>query len=197
MLSTPSGDLSLTIDKDEIVVLLQRRLDHLTRVLSTQSETNIAFTESAILIPLLFSDYADSDNIRRVDAAMVCLDIAEHVFSESAEPIRVSSLQVSSLSAPERVLVINSRNTIATHLLHEGEAWSLDAPVSITIRDGQLRLSNDINKAAAVCLVISDNSLRILHQQTSCRVVLPVKCSRGETLIVGEHSLTLIEVIHG
>lgn len=197
VLNTPSGDLSLTIHKDDIVVLLQRRLDHLTRVLSTQSETNIAFTESATLIPLLSSDYADSDNIRRVDAAMVCLDIAERVFSESAEPIRVSSLQISSLSAPERVLGSHSRNTIATHLLHEGEAWSLDGPVSISIRDGQLRLSNHINKAAAVCLVIRDNSLRILHQQTGCRVVLPVKCSRGETLIVGEHSLVLIEVIHG
>ena len=70
-------------------------------------------------------------------------------------------------------------------------------PLSITIRDGQLRLSNDVNKAAAVCLKISDNSLRILYQQNSCRVVLPTKCSLGETLIVGEHSLTLIEVIHG
>ena len=197
VLNTPSGDLSLTVHKDEIAGLLQRRLDHLKRVLSPQSVTNIAFTESATLIPLLAPDYADNDNIHRVDAAAACLKIAERIFPESAESIRVSSLQIPSSSVPEKVLGAQSRNTIATHLLYKGQAWSLDEPLSITIRDGQLRLSNDVNKAAAVCLKISDNSLRILYQQNSCRVVLPTKCSLGETLIVGEHSLTLIEVIHG
>ena len=196
-LNTPSGDLSLTLHKEDITNLLQYRLSHLNRVLSAQPEVRAAFTDSAKLNSLLTPDYGHSDTINRIDVAVSCLDIVERIFPDNAEPTRVSSLQIGAATAPQKVPSSDSRRSIATHILHDGQAWSLAKSLSITVSEGQLQLGMGINKKASVCLTFSNNSLQILHQQDNCKVILPEKCSSDETLIVGGYTLKLIEVING
>jgi hypothetical protein len=196
-LNTPSGDLSLSLHKEDITILLQYRLGHLNRVLSTQPGVRAAFTDNAKLISLLTPGYRHSDTINRIDVAVSCLDIVERIFPDNAEPTRVSSLQIGAATAPQKIPSSDSRRSIATHILHDGQAWSLAKSLSITVSEGQLQLGMGINKKASACLTFSNNSLQILHQQDNCKVTLPEKCSSDETLIVGGYTLKLIEVING
>jgi hypothetical protein len=196
-LNTPSGDLSLTLDKEEITILLRHRLGHLNRVLSAQPEVSAAFTDSAKLISLLIPDYGHSDTINRIDVAVSCLDIVERIFPDNAEPTRVSSLQIGAATVSQKIPSSDPKRSSATHILHDGQAWSLAQSLSITVSEGQLKLGMGINKKASVCLTFSNNSLQILHQQDNCKVILPEKCNSEETLIVGGYTLKLIEVVHG
>ena len=197
MVRSPSGDLSLTLYKDEIIALLKRRLGHLDRVLSTSSDTSIVFAESAHLISLIAPAYAGNDTIKSVDAAINCLKIAPTIFAETDEPVRVSSLKLASTSVPTKAQEFESKASIATHILYDGQAWSLIEPLSINISEGRLELENGINKTATVCIKIIDNCLQILHQLHTLKVVLPSKCNVNKTLLIGEYRLVLIEVIHG
>jgi hypothetical protein len=115
-----------------------------------------------------------------------CLNLQDKLFNSELQ--RISTLEVSTKTrAPDK-------KHRATHLLYQDNAYPLDHPISIHIKDNQLTLVSTIDNRAAFVLVVEGQQLKVLHQQDGLEVQLPSACQPGKTLKIGSQKLRLIEV---
>ena len=119
-----------------------------------------------------------------------CLKVQQQIVSSSSTLHRITELKTADKKINKSIV----KQRCATHLLFKDHAWPLDKPLSISMQDNQLRLSNSIDNKAAFVAVIEDRQLRIMHQSTSIDMQVPSQCEPGQLLIIAGHRLTLIEV---
>jgi hypothetical protein len=82
--------------------------------------------------------------------------------------------------------------SLATHLLCGELALPLSSPVSIRLAENGPRLSSNVDKHAALTLVLRNHTLETLHG--SADASLPRGCRPGDSILVGGHELKLIRV---
>ncbi len=86
---------------------------------------------------------------------------------------------------------------LATHVLYGDQALPLAKPVSIRICEKDLQLVNEIDKQAALTVVLRNRQLEAVHRAPGMDASLPQNCVPGEAIIVDGHQLRLIEVQDG
>jgi hypothetical protein len=104
--------------------------------------------------------------------------------------IRVRSLQRD--EAVEQVATTTDRQ--ATHVLYRDQAMSLKQPVSIRLNGSGLQLATNVDRKAALTVVLRNEKLEAIHSDPELQTLIPGDCRPGETIMVGDHELMLIEV---
>jgi hypothetical protein len=92
---------------------------------------------------------------------------------------------------------VDASDRLATHVLYQDQALTLHRPVSILLNKGSIRLSNEINNAAELVILIKNQSLEVVRSAPGTDTTLPATCRPGESIMVGGHQLKLIEVWDG
>ncbi|CAI8295306.1 MAG: Uncharacterised protein [SAR92 bacterium MED-G29] len=185
-LPSPQGELNLVLRKQQIADLLEQRLSGLNVIIKKHAKAALCFSHSAALIPALLPQFADAQLCAQNAGINNCLNLQDKLFNSELQ--RISTLEVSTKTrAPDK-------KHRATHLLYQDNAYPLDHPISIHIKDNQLTLVSTIDNRAAFVLVVEGQQLKVLHQQDGLEVQLPSACQPGKTLKIGSQKLRLIEV---
>lgn len=119
-----------------------------------------------------------------------CLTAHREILASSETLHKITSLE----KAGGQSKILKAKPRCANHLLYQNQAWPLDKPLSISLQDGKLILSNSIDKNAALVVVIKDQSLRIIHQSDTIDTQLPRNCEPGQRLVIAGKKLSFIEV---
>jgi hypothetical protein len=119
-----------------------------------------------------------------------CLTARREIIASSETLHKIISLE----KAGGKSNNLKPKPRCAKHLLYQNQAWPLDKPLSINLQDGELILTNSIDKNAALVVVIKDQSLQIIHQSATIDTQLPRTCEPGQRLVLAGHKLSFIEV---
>ena len=189
-LPSPRGELPLILRKQQISEIIEQRLTSLNAIIEKHPNTKISFAHSANLIPAILPRFAKAEVMSQTSSVDNCLKVQQQIVSSSSTLHRITELKTADKKINKSIV----KQRCATHLLFKDHAWPLDKPLSISMQDNQLRLSNSIDNKAAFVAVIEDRQLRIMHQSTSIDMQVPSQCEPGQLLIIAGHRLTLIEV---
>ncbi|MBT5797787.1 MAG: hypothetical protein HOI09_10430 [Porticoccaceae bacterium] len=189
-LPSPQGELTLQLQKSNIDKILRQRLSNLKAAIQKHIDVTLIFSHSAILIPTLFKEYADTEVLLLSSAIENCARLEQRL--KGSELHRITSLE--NIDTPKTKGKISPK---VTHLAHDGHAHSLSQPLSVEIVSGQLYITNDINNAAAFVAVLENQKLKILKQKADLKIKLPNHFKPGEFIHLADNKLQLIEVVDG
>ena len=87
-----------------------------------------------------------------------------------------------------------SAGPAATHLVSEGRAWSLDAPLSLWLMDTGVRLARGEMYDSDLIIHADCGRIKILQNKCNETILIPKDALCGEWLEVGKYKLQLIDI---
>jgi len=189
-LPSPRGDLPMILHRKQVAMIIEQRLESLNGIIAKHPKAQIAFAHSASLLQAILPRFAGALVMSQSSGVDNCLTAHREILASSETLHKITSLE--KVGGQSKILKAKPR--CANHLLYQNQAWPLDKPLSISLQDGKLILSNSIDKNAALVVVIKDQSLRIIHQSDTIDTQLPRNCEPGQRLVIAGQKLSFIEV---
>lgn len=195
-LASPRGELHLSLRKSEIEVLLEKRLQSLTRLIDKTAPADITFAHGSKLISALHSGFGAVRELNMTQGVDNCLRCYESLVEKSGNLRRITSMEpVISYSGRRKTDI--SPPAPATHLLYQGRAWPLNEPLSICLDGRRLNISQLVDSSAALVISLNNHSLNIIHRDSDIAIELPETTEPGGKIFIGDFRLQLIEVCNG
>jgi hypothetical protein len=185
---TAQGELNLILRKHQIAALFEERLASLNTIIKKHPQANLCFSHGAGVIPALLPQFSEAQVCAQNAGIEQCFRLQAQLSGEQLQ--RVSQIQILEHTGETPTTTPHH----ATHLLYQNHAYPLDHPISIHIKENQLSLVSAIDNRAACVLVLEEQKLKALHQQSDLEVKVPSVCQPGKIVQIAEHSLRLIEV---
>ena len=189
-LPSPRGELPIILHRKEVAIIIEERLASLNGIIEKHPNAQITFAHSASLLQAILPRFSGAAVMSQTNGVDNCLTAQREIIATSETLHRITCLEKAGGESKN----VKPKPPCATHLLYQDQAWPLDKPLSISLQDGQLILTNSIDKNAALVVVIKDQALRIIHQSAAVDTQLPRHCEPGQRLTLASHKLRLIEV---
>ena len=189
-LPSPRGELPIILHRKEVAIIIEERLASLNGIIEKHPNAQITFAHSASLLQVILPRFAGALVMSPTSGVDNCLTARREIIASSATLHKIISLE----KAGGKSNNLKPKPRCANHLLYQNQAWPLDKPLSINLQDGELILTNSIDKNAALVVVIKDQSLQIIHQSATIDTQLPRTCEPGQRLVLAGHKLSFIEV---
>ncbi len=189
-LSSDQGELTFILRREDVRNLIYERLANLRSFVAKHSDSEVLLSHAAGLLAGLAADFSAASVAGQ--AAVVDNMLLSHLqtLEQTDDLHRLRSL-ARVATGPTQT---DSTHGLATHVLYRDQALTLHKPVSIQFENDGIRLSNEIDNDAELIIVIKNQSLEILHTAPGTDTIMPGSCRSGESIKVGDHQLTLIEV---
>ena len=187
------GELPFILRNADIKNLLSERLLNINSFLARFPDRKIVLSHNSELLAGLSDSFSSATLATRSSAIDNFLSQQDSILGQ------VNGLsRVCVLNRPEINGTRSKRlRSLATHILYENQALPLNKPVSITVTDGKLRLSNRIDEDAELTFVLRDRLLKTLNIQPELEAHFPDQCLPGESIQIADHQIKLIEVQDG
>ena len=187
-LTSVHGEHACIVNREAVRKLLGQRFASVRPFLGKWRSCRLLLSHASGLLTGLVEELADADVAEQTAGTERCLARQTGILDQGGELYRVQAL---ASSGPAPVAAVNG-DPLATHLLCGDVALPLDRPVSIRIDDGGPRVSNALDDAAALTVVLRSRALETLRRAAD--VELPPSCRPGESIRVGPHEFRLIRV---
>ena len=187
---SPRGELPMILHRKEVAIIIEQRLVSLNGIIEKYPNTQITFAHSASLLQAILPRFSGAAVMSQTSGVDNCLTARREIIAASETLHKIIGLEKASGKSNN----VKPKSRCATHLLYQDQAWPLDNPLSISLHDGQLVLTNSIDKNAALVAIIKDQALQIIRQSAAIDTQLPPHCEPGQRLVVAGHKLRLIEV---
>lgn len=189
-LPSPRGDLPMILHRKQVAIIIEQRLASLNGIIEKYPKAQITLAHSASLLQAIMPRFAGASVMSQTSGVDNCLIAHREIIASSETLHKITSLE----KAGGKSNNLKRKPRCATHLLYQDRAWPLDKPLSISLQDGELILTNSIDKNAALVAVIKDQSLCIIHQSATIDTQLPRNCEPGQRLVIAGHKISFIEV---
>lgn len=189
-LPSPQGDLTLQLHKAQINELLGQRLSHLKKVIKNHAKFKLIFSQNAILIPTLITEYSKVETLSLSCTLENCAKL--NLRSDQSDLYRITNLKNVSISKRK-----SKANLNVTHILFNGYAYPISQPLGITLAGEELLITSTCDNESDFELVVEDQKLQILKNKESLNIRLPNQCKPGELIDIAGNKLILIEVKNG
>jgi hypothetical protein len=189
-LPSPRGDLPMRLHRKQVAIIIEQRLESLNNILEKHPNAQITFSHSASLLQAILPRFAGALVMSQTSGVDNCLTARREIIASSETLHKIISLE----KAGGKSNNLKPKPRCANHLLYQNQAWPLDKPLSINLQDGELILTNSIDKNAALVVVIKDQSLQIIHQSDTIDTQIPRTCEPGQRFVLAGHKLSFIEV---
>jgi len=193
VVSSPRGDLPVILHKSDVLDLMESRLGKLSAMLRKHSESDVTFSSNAQIVSILTNEFHASRYLRATQGADNCLKFIDNFRQNSGNLHRITHIQKLPGEAEKRRLKIKSPG-LATHLLYDGQAWPLNAPLSITIENGKVQIIEENDDTATAVMMIENNRIVALHKGPQVTLELPHITLGGMELHINDYRFELIEV---
>ena len=184
------GTMPFILRRDAIRQRIEGRLVNLYALLARHPGKRVVLAHGSSALAVLSSRLEDADIAAQSVATDLCLAHYPQFAGEISATVRVRELQREAVADA----VAAADQPLATHLFFRDRAFSLSRPVSVSLANGHLHLSDRLDVEAAVTVVMRNGVLETLRAAADVDAQLPKTGRAGEVLRVGGHELTLIEV---
>jgi hypothetical protein len=188
-LESDKGELPCILRKDAVASLIGRRLTNVRTYLEEWRGSAICLSHPSGMLAGLMNEFAGARVARRTAGTRRALARSADIVNQADGLYRLRELGRS--GAKREAGAVNGES-LATHLLCGELALPLSSPVSIRLAENGPRLSSNVDKHAALTLVLRNHTLETLHG--SADASLPRGCRPGDSILVGGHELKLIRV---
>ena len=180
----------MILHRKQVALIIEQRLESLNNIIEKHPNTQITLAHSASLLQAILPRFAGALVMSQTSGVDNCLTARREIIASSETLHKIISLE----KAGGKSNNLQPKPRCASHLLYQNQAWSLDKPLSINLQDGELILTNSIDKNAALVVVIKDQSLQIIHQSDTIDTQIPRTCEPGQRFVLAGHKLSFIEV---
>lgn len=188
-LESDKGELPCILRKDEVERLVGERVSAIDSFLAEWSGASLVLAHHSGILAGLTRTFSRARVARRSAATRRALAHAETIAGQVGELHRMRRVQLEqSADATPRV----NGEPLATHLLCGEIALPINKPLSVRVEEGGPRIRNEVDRDAALTLVLRGHGLEALHGAADSS--LPRTCRPGEFIRVGGHELKLIRV---
>jgi hypothetical protein len=190
VLHSEQGELPFILRNESVRGLLAERLTNIHSFVARHHGSRLVLSHSSALMAGLTDEFADAEVASQDAGIAPVLSMPSRFFDPDDELYRVRSIRRD--EAAEQTP--SETNRIATHLLYRDQAMSLKQPVSIRLNGSGLQLATSVDRNAALTVVLRNEKLETIQSDPELITQLPGDCCPGETIMVGDHELMLIEV---
>lgn len=188
-LESDKGDLPCILRKNHVERLVAERVANLEPFLDEWPDCNLVLSHHSGLLAGLSPRFTEARVARRTAATRRALAHHEAILGQADELYRIRRFERADGS---RVASRVNGAPLATHLLCGEIAVPLDKPLSIRLEETGPRVRSEVDRDAALTLVLRSHGLEVLHGAADS--ALPRECRPGECIRVGGHELKLIRV---
>ena len=191
------GELSISLQRDEIIQLLTQRLSALKTALAQTAANNIILSGDANFLadylPMFVFEDVSRSNLALIDEIFTQ---PSHWDAPSTSLIRNQSL-TRDISDSDIASFNHVEQSLPTHILLDGQAWPISEKLSIHYHNNRYVLQPDHHTAALAFLELKDDKLLVKEATNDPNKNIHLELIVGQTLNVGNINLQLIEVIDG
>lgn len=188
-LETEKGELTCILRRDAVETLIDQRLSNIRGYLAQWQGSQLSLSYQSAMLAGLMEEFSGARVARRTAGTRRVLERHAEVIDQADGLYRIR--EMGRASAGHAGASINGE-PLATHLLCGELALPLSSPVSIRIAETGPSLSHEIDRKAALTVVLRNRSLETLHGAADSS--LPRGCRPGDSIMVGGHELKLILV---
>lgn len=188
-LESDKGDLPCILRKVDVERLIAERIVSIEPFLDEWPDCNLVLSHHSGLLAGLSRRFSEARVARRTAATRRALAHQDSVPVQDDELYRIRAVERA--GAEEAAPRMNGE-ALATHLLCGELALPLSRPLSIRVDEHGPRMRNEMDREAALTLVLRGHGLEALHGAADAS--LPRQCRPGESIRVGGHELKLIRV---
>ncbi|TNF90130.1 MAG: hypothetical protein EP301_01655 [Gammaproteobacteria bacterium] len=183
------GELSCILRRDAIKDLIGSRIESMRSFIERWPDCSLLLGSSSAPLTGLVDEFAKAEVTSRFAGTRRCIAGHAELLEQVDDLYRIRTL--SRVGKAESGPELNGER-LATHLLWEDLALPLSKPVSIRLADRGPRLSNELDQAAELTVVMHNRVLETLH--CTVDVSLPATCRPGESIRIGGYEIKLIRV---
>lgn len=188
-LESDMGDLPCILRRDDVERLIAERFSSIDPFLDEWRDCNIVLSHQSGTLAGLTRRFSNARVARRTAATRRALAQQDSILGQVDALYRMRT--VARAGADDAAPKVNGE-VLATHLLCGELALPLNKPLSIRLDENGPRLRNEMDREAALTLVLRGHGLEALHGAADAS--LPRQCRPGESIRVGGHELKLIRV---
>ncbi|MDX1555181.1 MAG: hypothetical protein R3212_04075 [Xanthomonadales bacterium] len=188
-LESDKGELPCILRKEAVEQLVGERLAGIRPFVAEWSGCQKALSHQSAMLAGLMSEFADARVTRRSASTRRALANQAELTKPDGELRRIREIEREGRQAG--TAAVNGA-PLATHLMWGEQALPLDKPLSIRVTENGPWMRNELDKEAALTVVLRHRSLETLHGAAD--EALPSQCLPGESIVVGGHKLKLIRV---
>ena len=190
-LTSDSGEHPCILRRDKIRALIGERMASVRTFLDKWPDCGRLLSHASNLLTGLAEEFADARVLDQTAATERCLSRYEEIREQVDGVYLLREVRRLDSDAPLPAPGMNGE-PLATHILCGDLALPLNRPVSIRLAEDGPQMTNEIDDAAALTVVLRNHSLEALHRTAD--VSLPPTCRPGESIGLGGHQLRLIRV---
>jgi hypothetical protein len=183
------GELSCILRRDTIRDLVGSRIDSMRSFIERWRDCSLLLGSSSAPLTGLVDEFGEAEVASQFAGTRRCITGHAELLDQVDDLYRIRTL--SRVGKAESSPELNGER-LATHLLWEDLALPLSKPVSIRLADRGPRLSNELDQAAELTVVMHNRVLETLH--CTADVSLPATCRPGESIRIGGYEIKLIRV---
>jgi hypothetical protein len=191
------GALSISLQRDEVIQLLEQRLDALKNALAQPATGEIILAEDtdflASFMPTVVFQQKDAKSLALIDEIF---KQPSHWDAGSPSLIRDQSL-VTDMKESGDVIYNRAKRSLPTHILLNGQAWPMAEKLSIHYHDNHYVVQTHQHNNALAVLELEKDKLLVKTVKSDPIKELHFELIVGEKLTIGDINLQLIEVIDG
>jgi hypothetical protein len=189
-LASEMGEHPCILLRDAVRARIGERLASARSFLDKWQGCNVLLSHASSLLTGLADEFEAAEVIDQTTTTQRCLSRHADILEQVDDLYRLRSLDRPG-SSPAPTGEMNG-DRLATHLLCGDLALPLSKPVSIRMAEDGPWMSNELDKGAALTVVLRNRVLETLH--LGADVSLPQSCRAGESIRIGGHELKLIRV---
>ena len=192
------GELPFIMQNKLIRGLVDERLVNVRSFIARHPGCRLLLSHTSGLLAGLSDEFADTD-VASQAAGMENVHSHQELILQQVQGLyRVQDLKLDHQDAhPSQSDDKLADGKLATHVLYQDHALPLSRPVSVRVFDEGIVLSGNIDKEAALTVVLRNRTLEAIHSTSGLETLLPQSCHPGDSIMVGGHQLRLIEVENG
>jgi hypothetical protein len=191
-LSSDFGEHPCILRRDAVQALIGERMASVRTFLDKWPDCRRLLSHASNLLTGLADEFADAGFLDQTAATEHCLSRCDEILEQVGDDVYfLRELHRLEPDTPHPAQGMNGEAT-ATHVLCGDLALPLNRPVSIRLAEDGPRMTSEIDTAAALTVVLRNQSLEALHR--TLEVSLPPTCRPGESIDIGGHQLRLIRV---
>ena len=199
-IKSPDSNFSLHLNLKQIQQLLEPKFEALKVALKDYETEQLCLTPQSGLLKSLCPELRKVKMPKDSFIERKCMRFATQAQREGKPLKRLNQILLSHISDlpydKESTQKDKSRGRIATHLLHDRCAWPLSSVLSFSISRDRLFIAGKLHTNADLVLSLEDGNLLITYKKEHLYALLPSQLLPGESLHIGKHQLTLIEVVN-
>tara|TARA_B100001093_G_scaffold110235_2_gene102474 strand:+ start:2316 stop:3599 length:1284 start_codon:yes stop_codon:yes gene_type:complete len=199
-IKSPDSNFTLHLDLKHIQQMLDPKFEVLKAALKDYETEQLCLTPQSGLLKSLCPALREVKMPEDTFIERKCMRLATQAQREEKPLQRLNQVLLSQIS-DQTIYVASiqknkSRGRIATHLLHDRCAWPLSSILSFSISRDRLFITGKQHTNADLVLSFEDGNLLITYKKEHLYALLPSQVLPGESLHIGKHQLTLIEVVN-